>query len=140
VRRVLAKLAALLRRRRADAELSREVTAHLALLEDEFRGQGMSEEEARLAARRSYGNVEAIKELHRDEWRFAWFEALVQDLRAAWRSLRKSPGFAATAALGGRSVERRIRECTQLSSCASFGSVQREHRRYARAYERRGRP
>lgn len=97
MRRILAKLAALLRRDRAEAELSREVAAHLALLEDDFRAQGMSEEEARLAARRSYGNVELTKELHRDEWRFAWFEALVQDLRAAWRSLRKSQGFAATA-------------------------------------------
>lgn len=97
MRRILAKLAALFRRERAEEELSREVAAHLALLEDEFRGQGMSEEGARLAARRSYGNVELTKELHRDEWRFAWFEAMVQDVRAAWRSLRKSPGFAATA-------------------------------------------
>jgi predicted permease len=97
MRRVLVKLAALFRRRRSEEALSREVAAHLTLLEDEFRGQGMSEQEARLAARRSYGNVELTKELHRDEWRFAWFEALVQDLRAAWRSLRKSPGFAATA-------------------------------------------
>ena len=97
MRRIVAKLAALFRRRNTEAELSREVAAHLTLLEDDFRGQGMSEEEARLAARRSYGNVELTKELHRDEWRFAWFEALGQDLRAAWRSLRKSPGFAATA-------------------------------------------
>src|SRR5690606_30759252 len=97
MRRILAKLAALFRRKRTEAELSREVAAHLTLLEDEFRGQGMSEEEARLAARRRYGNVELTKELHRDEWRFAWFEALGQDLRAAWRSLRKSPGFAGTA-------------------------------------------
>ncbi len=97
MRRILAKLVGLFRRDRTESELSREVAAHLALLEDEFRGQGMSEEEARLAARRSYGNVELTKEQYRDVWRFAWFEALVQDLRAAWRSLRKSPGFAATA-------------------------------------------
>ncbi|MDA0207259.1 MAG: ABC transporter permease [Acidobacteria bacterium] len=97
MRRILAKLAALFRRKSTEAELSREVAAHLTLLEDDFRSQGLSEEEARLAARRSYGNVELTKELHRDEWRFAWFEALGQDLRAAWRSLRKSPGFAATA-------------------------------------------
>ncbi len=36
-RRMFAKLTNLFRRRRADHELDREVSAHLALLEDEFR-------------------------------------------------------------------------------------------------------
>ena len=41
-RRMFAKLTNLFRRRRADHELDREVSAHLALLEDEFQRRGTS--------------------------------------------------------------------------------------------------
>lgn len=99
MRRWVAKLTHLFRRQRAESDLTREVAAHLAMLEDEFQSQGMSAAEARLAARRSYGNVEVAKEQHRDERSFVWLEALWQDLRHACRSLAKSRGFVAVAVL-----------------------------------------
>jgi predicted permease len=89
----------MLRRGRAERELSREVAAHLALIEDDFRARGMSVAEARLAARRAYGGVEQSKELHRDARSFVWMEQAFQDLRHALRGLRKSPGFCAVALL-----------------------------------------
>jgi predicted permease len=97
MRRFFSKLSASLHRRRAEEEMSREIAAHLALIEDDLRRTGMSASEARLAARRVYGGVEQSKEMHRDARSFVWLEQLFQDLRHAFRSLAKSPGFVAVA-------------------------------------------
>jgi hypothetical protein len=59
-------LATLFKRGSAERELTREVEAHLAILQDENELRGMPPDEANLAARRSYGNVEYAKELHRE--------------------------------------------------------------------------
>jgi predicted permease len=98
-RRLFAKLTSLVRRGHADHELNREVSSHLTLLEDEFERRGMSPEEARIQARRAYGGVEQAKELHREERSVLWVEQTFGDLRYAWRSLWKTPGFAAIAIL-----------------------------------------
>jgi predicted permease len=99
LRRLLAKLRNFFNRRRAEDEMIREIAAHLALLEDEFLRRGMDLPEARLAARRAYGGVEQAKELHRDARSLFWLEQMLQDVRHAWRSLRKSPGFVTVALL-----------------------------------------
>ena len=52
------KLIGLFRNTRIEEDLSREIASHLALLEEDFRRQGMPAEEAHLAARRTYGGVE----------------------------------------------------------------------------------
>lgn len=92
-RRIIAKLRNLLHNERADAELAREVESHLALLEEEFQRRGMSPEEARQAARRSYGGVEQAKQSHREERSILWIEQTIQDIRHACRALGRSPGF-----------------------------------------------
>jgi predicted permease len=99
LRRLLSKLRNFFHPRRAEGEMTREIASHLALLEDEFLRRGMDLPEARLAARRAYGGIEQAKELHRDARSLAWLEQLLQDVRHAWRSLRKSPGFIAVALL-----------------------------------------
>lgn len=92
-RRMLARLWNFFHRRRAEAELAREVNAHLVLLADDFERRGMSQEEARVAAKRAYGGVEQAKQAHRDERSPLWIEHLRQDLRHAGRALAHSPGF-----------------------------------------------
>ncbi len=92
-RRHFAKLYNFLHHGRAERELAREVSSHLALMEEDFERRGMTAQEARVAAKRAYGGVEQAKELQRDERSIVWLEQAVQDLGYAWRSLSKNPGF-----------------------------------------------
>ena len=53
----------------------------------------MTPEEARLAAKREYGGVEQVKELHRAERTFVWIEQFLKDIRYGWVNLLRNPGF-----------------------------------------------
>ena len=97
MRRFLARFSNLFRGRRAEREMSREIEAHLTLLQDQFESQGMSARQARLAAKRAYGGVEQAKELHRETRSFVWIEQFVKDIRYSARNLRRTPGFTLTA-------------------------------------------
>src|SRR5271168_4409075 len=85
--------------RKRDADLERELRSDLELEEEEQRDIGVSPEEARYAARRAFGNTTVIKEQTREAWGWVTFERILQDVRYAFRQIRKSPGFAATAML-----------------------------------------
>src|SRR5262245_15243582 len=70
-----------LRGRNIERELDRELQFHLEMETAENVSRGMSEVEARRAARLSFGGVEQTKEAYRDVARFRRFEKLWQDLR-----------------------------------------------------------
>jgi len=93
MRRFFHRLVSLFRGDRADAEAAREIAAHLALLEDEYRRRGMSPGEARLAARRALGGAAHAQDLHRDARTFAWVDDARRDAAHGLRSLRRTPGF-----------------------------------------------
>jgi putative ABC transport system permease protein len=98
IRQLLLRLASVLRFGRAEDDLAREVRAHLRLLEDQFLAQGMTEAEARLAARRAFvGGVEQAKEHQRDARSFRWLDDARADVVYAVRSLGRNPGFAIAA-------------------------------------------
>ena len=99
MRRFLERLLNLLRVRRPDHDLAREIDAHLALLQDTYEARGLSPEAARRAARLALGNVDRVKEQHRDARSFRWIEDAWQDAAHGLRLLRRSPVFTATAAL-----------------------------------------
>jgi predicted permease len=97
IRAALSRIRALFQTRRLDRELREEVAAHLAMLEDEFRGNGMTPEEARLAARREFGGVAQTQEAYRDRRGVAWIETTLKDVRYALRGLRRAPAFTVAA-------------------------------------------
>jgi putative ABC transport system permease protein len=99
MRRFIHRLLNVIRPRRGDEELTREVTSHLALIEDEYLRRGMTGDEARLAARRAIGSVALVQDLHRDARSFVWVDDVRRDIRHALRRLRQAPGFAAAAIL-----------------------------------------
>src|SRR5215471_11884903 len=80
-----------------DADLAREMSAHLTLLEDDYVRRGLSREEARRQARVAFGGVEQAKELHRAARSFQALDETLRDVRYAVRLLRRTPVFAVTA-------------------------------------------
>ena len=76
-----------------------EIDAHLALETDRLIAEGMTPENARLAARRIFGNVTRVEERYYESHRWMWLDRLLQDLRAAARSVARYPIAAAVAVL-----------------------------------------
>jgi putative ABC transport system permease protein len=91
-----------LQRRSKEDELREELQFHLTEEAAERHANGLSEEQARWAARRDLGNVTRLQENTRSLWSWILLEQLAQDVRYGVRLLRKSPGFtfAAVSSLG----------------------------------------
>jgi putative ABC transport system permease protein len=94
-----AQLSPLFRRRDLENDLQRELQSHIDLEAEQQQEAGASEDEARYAARRAFGNSTLVAEDVRESWSVAWLEHFFRDLRCGARALRKSPGFAAVAVL-----------------------------------------
>jgi putative ABC transport system permease protein len=97
LRRQLARVAALLRVRRMDADLDAEIQAHLDLAERDARARGLSSDEARREARRRFGGIAGIREAHRDRRGVRWIESFLTDFRYGLSSLFRRPGFSMVA-------------------------------------------
>src|ERR1700728_3665313 len=89
----------LIHRGREAERLQMEMEFHMEKQIAENVAAGMSAEEARYAALRSFGNPGALRDQTREIWSWNWLEALVRDVRIAVRTLVRTPGFALTAML-----------------------------------------
>jgi predicted permease len=85
--------------KKRDADLERELRSDLELEEEEQREGGASEEEARYAALRAFGNPTLIREQTRAICSWSWLESLARDLRFSLRTLRRTLGFTVIAIL-----------------------------------------
>jgi predicted permease len=91
---IRSKLRTLVFRRKAEREMAEEMRLHLEMLTERNVSVGMSEEEARFAARREFGGVEQVKEICREQRFGVLIETWWRDLRQAWRGLVRTPVFA----------------------------------------------
>ncbi|MBM3778177.1 MAG: ABC transporter permease [Acidimicrobiia bacterium] len=97
LRTLLSRLIALSTSRRAEQDLRDEIDTHIDLAANEHARDGAAPDEARARARREFGGVEQVKEVHRDGRGFPALEAWVRDLRFAARSLVRTPTFSLAA-------------------------------------------
>ena len=99
LRVLLHRVFGMFRKRKLDDELDEEIKSHLEMqVEDNVR-RGMSLDEARYAAQRSFGGVDQIKEVYRDRRGVPVVESSLQDLRFAIRVLRRSPVYTSVVVL-----------------------------------------
>jgi predicted permease len=97
--------------------LREEMAGHLELKVRELMETGMSEEDARSAARRQFGNPTLIQEQSRETWIARWLNDALQDTAFAWRAIRRQPGFAAIAIL---SAALGVGACSLIFGLANF--------------------
>jgi putative ABC transport system permease protein len=94
LRTSVSRLFFVLARRRLDEDARLEIDAHLDLLTERYRHQGMSPDEAYIAARRRLGNPTLMRQDIHDMNSIGWIEQGAQDVRYGLRQLRGSAGFA----------------------------------------------
>src|SRR5688500_1656427 len=73
------------------------IGCHQAMTARAYREGGLDSHAARLAARRSIGDLTLLHEDALAAWRFQWISDLFADLRYGARSLRAPPVFTAAA-------------------------------------------
>ena len=84
----------LFRRGAATQRLDEELKFHVDRQVAENVAGGMSPDDARAAALRTFGNPALLREQARSTWSWATLESLARDIRLGFRTLRRSPGFA----------------------------------------------
>jgi len=95
----VSRVKALFSQRLAAQEFDAEVEAHVDLLAEQYRRKGLSDEDARAAARRQFGAATQLKEELHEQRGVVFLEHILQDARYAFRQLGKSPVFFLTAML-----------------------------------------
>ena len=96
---IRSRLRAVFCRSALDREMRDEMALHLQKATERLMARGLSEAEARDAARREFGNVAVLQEEARDARGARWIESLSADLSFAFRHFSRTPITAITLVL-----------------------------------------
>jgi predicted permease len=96
-RRLQLRLSWMLRRSKGEIDLNDELQDYVARQTEVYLGRGLPPQQARIAALRDVDGLEQVKEECRDARGTPWIETTLQDVRYAWRTLCRTPGFTAAA-------------------------------------------
>src|SRR5215216_18966 len=99
LRRIRYRLRALVRRSAMEREMHDEMQLHLDRQTELLVARGMSRADARIAARREFGNIGIHQEDGRDVRGFGWVESIGADIRFAFRFFARKPLSSATIVL-----------------------------------------
>ena len=99
IRALVARLAGMFTKDRADRDLAEELQSHLEMETDEYIRRGMTQEEARRRALLASGGLTQAVEAVRDARGLPWLEGLAADFRYALRTLARAPAFTAVVVL-----------------------------------------
>lgn len=87
------------RSHRKASDFAAEIESHLEMEVERLRELGMSEEEARTAARRAFGNTTRSQERFVEAQPWQWLDQIARDLRFGLRLLVRSPAVIVIAVL-----------------------------------------
>src|SRR5204863_837260 len=87
------------KKKRSHQDFEAELKSHLELEADDLKNEGLTEDQAREAARKAFGNITSVIERFYERGRWQWLENLTRDTSYAYRTLRGSLAFALGTAL-----------------------------------------
>jgi predicted permease len=93
MKRFRLRLRYLARHSERQRSLWEEMDFHIESMTEDLVASGMSKQEARAAAHRKFGNMTRNSEEARSVWIVRWMSDLAQDLRQAFRGMRRDAGF-----------------------------------------------
>ncbi len=91
--RVIARIRAVFQSGDLDRNLDGEIESHIRLCTEDYVSRGVPADEAKRLARIELGGIAQLHEAHRETRSLPFIEILVQDLRYAFRGMRRDSGF-----------------------------------------------